>query len=281
MQHSSPDWGRIAQPQDDEYDTEVTLALAARRGWTIDRPLGAVSILEGAVAAVPDLRLSLPFDCTPADPTHPNVARAEELLRCWPAAYRQCQRLLDSISLLHSPQLGDDQVVGSICGSGSKGFGSIVVTVNHHAGLAEGIVHEMAHHKLRALGVEFERTNALLVNDPTETYPSPIRYDTMRPMSAVLHAQYSYTYIVQLDLAVISRALDRARDRVIAEHSVAVILPKLEFGREIIERHARCTAEGDEFVRGLMLWTERLTTQSRSLLDSLGILPRDFRHPLL
>src|SRR5262249_33658645 len=149
----------------------------------------------------------------------------------------QCRALLDSVSLYHHTGAESDEVIGSICGPGSRGFGSIAVTVDHHVGFAEGIVHETAHHKLRALGVEVERASRLIRNPADATYPSRIRYDCLRPMSAVLHAQYSYPYILQLDLCILRAHECPSRDRRIVTDSLAIILPKLEFGFGVLKEH--------------------------------------------
>ena len=141
---------------------------------------------------------------------HPNVAQGAALLRLWPEVLAQFVSLTDTVSLFLDAQTMDDCVVGSICGQGAEGFGSIAATVNHHAGFAEALVHEMAHHKLRALGIQFDGADRLILNSPEQLFPSPIRYDCLRPMTAVVHAQYSYTYIIQLDLKILQAREDRA-----------------------------------------------------------------------
>jgi hypothetical protein len=273
-------WERMAEPQDDQYDTEVTLALALSDGYRRRELRLGPPLLDGAIALVPDPDLLFAPDCKPADPGHPNVERAEGLLRRWPAVFAQCRKLRDTIVLFHHRSFTTDQVVGSVCGPGSRGFGSIAATVNHHVGLAEAIVHEMGHHKLRALGVDFERAGRLVRNPRGLTYPSPIRYDCLRPMTAVLHAQYSYTYIIQLDLKILQAREDRDRDAQIVSGSVAVILPKLEFGLEILKKHLESDPAGDAFVAGLYSWTDRLLAEGEDWLQEYGVSRQAFVHPI-
>jgi hypothetical protein len=274
-------WERMAEPQEDQYDTEVTLEMAALGGYS--RPAGGsgVAFLGGAVRLHADPCLRFPDDCIEVDPSHPNVARAEGLLGLWPTVYRQCQRLLHTISLYRHTLFTSDQVVGSVCGPGTPGFGTVAVTVDHHVGFAEGIVHEMGHHKLRALGVDFERTHRLILNPPQEKYPSPIRYDCLRPMSAVLHAQYSYTYIIQLDLKILEARHDVERDRSIVAYSLAVIVPKLEFGANVLKSNAVTDESGRRFLAGLQDWTGRLLEESRRWLEEYGVAEQPFEHPIL
>jgi HEXXH motif-containing protein len=167
-----------------------------------------------------------------------------------------------------------------MCGAGSRGFGSIAVSVDNHVGFAEGIVHETAHHKLRALGVDIESATRLILNPPERTYPSPIRYDCLRPMSAVLHAQYSYTYIMQLDLHILRAQECPERDRQIVEDSLAVILPKLEFGMTVLKSHLVADMCGEAFFGGLETWTREILDDGQRLLDQYNVSVQPFRHPM-
>jgi hypothetical protein len=270
----------MAKPQDDEYDTFITLALAIQQGYRRLEPDGFPTLLDGAIALRPDPNLVLFPDCVSADPLHPNVSKVRNLLRQWPAVHSQCRRLLDSIALYHHNSIDSDDVTGSITGPGSRGFGSIAVTVDNHVGFAEGIVHEMAHHKLRALGVQVEHATRFILNSPEVTYPSPIRYDCRRPMSAVLHAQYSYTYIIQLDLKILHARECPSRDRRIVEDSVATILPKLEFGLTVLKKHLIPDEAGKAFLSPLDAWTEDIVQDGRRFLEEFNVPPRPFRHPL-
>lgn len=280
MSVSEVSWHRIAEPQDDDYDTGIVLKYANEGGYHRDAPRDEYVAFDGAVAIREDPTLLGYEECVYAPHDHPNLRKAESLIGLWPAAYRQCKALLDSLCLYSHPRLGDDNVIGSICGPGRKGFGSIIVTVNHHMGLAEGIVHEMAHHKLRAIGIDLETSSRLLMNAPDERYPSPIRYDCLRPISAVVHAQYSYTYISQLDLCVLRNNIDLVRDMAIRELSLAVIIPKLEFGLNVIQQHARTDENGRQFLDGFVDWCKRVVVEAKSDLARHQVALRPFEHPI-
>jgi hypothetical protein len=281
MNRTSIDWARMARPQADGYDTRVTLALAAEQGYCRPTTIAAPTFLGGAISLQADPELLFPDICQPAQPNHVNVATAESLLRLWPEGAAQCQQLLHRITLFQMNSSYGDMVIGSICGPGTEGFGSIAATVDHHVGFAEGIVHEMGHHKLRTLGVDFESAEHLLLNDPAQLLPSPIRYDCLRPISAVLHAQYSYTYILQLDLQILEGALDRERDRTIVRHSLAIIAPKLEFGRNVLQRHAQPDTEGEPFLEDLYSWTDAILDRCDRWLDEFQVAPEVFQHPIV
>src|SRR5262249_51972548 len=139
LDHSRIAWERLAEPQDDQYDSLLTLEFARRRGY-VRRDTGHdPTLFDGAVAIRPDDALLSP-GCVPASCDHPNLQRACDLVRLWPTVFRQCQLLIESVSVFvdtyHSWTSG-----GSICGSGTRGFGTIASTVNSDIGFAEAIVH--------------------------------------------------------------------------------------------------------------------------------------------
>src|SRR5919202_1179323 len=193
-------WKRLAEPQIDQYDSLIALEFAQRRGYLRRDISGAPTFFDGKVAIRNDSALSRP-DCIPATPAHPNIERACDLIRLWPTVFTQCQLLIESVSVFTYTQTSGDTTHNStcntvlICSSGKRGFGTIASTINSDVGFAEALVHEMAHHKLWALGIEFESAERIIRNSPEQKFKSPIRYDCLRSMSAVLHAQYSFTYL--------------------------------------------------------------------------------------
>jgi hypothetical protein len=138
----------------------------------------------------------------------------------------------------------------------------------------------MAHHKLRALGVDLESAERIIKNPHSQQFKSPIRYDRLRPMPAVLHAQYSFTYVAALDVAIIRAGQDPARDRVIAELALAKIIPKLHFGLAVIKEHAVVDSAGADFLRGFFSWSDRIFEDASNILDQFQIAAEPFVHPL-
>ena len=272
------DWARIAEPQDDQYDTQVTLACATAKGY-VRREVGdAPTCFDGTVAIRPDEDL-LFQGCVPAPPDHPHIPKAMALIQLWPTVFTQCQQLLDTMTVFMRPGLVSEADWGSQCGPGTRGFGTIASTIDSSIGLAEAIVHEMGHHKLRALGIQVESAERLITNPPDQLYPSPIRYDCLRPMTAVIHAQYSYTYIPALDLAIIRSEANDDLSRRIAEKSLAVTLPKLEFGLRIIREHAQTDEAGAAFLAGFCSWIERILAEGFEVLARFDVQPTPFAHP--
>ena len=165
-------------------------------------------------------------------------------------------------------------------GSGRSEFGVVSSTVNSAVGFAGSLVHEMAHHKLRALGVQFETAERLILNPPDQKFRSPVRYDCLRPMSAILQGQYAFTYSAALCLEIIRPGEQPKRDRRIAEQALAVKLPKLVFGLQVLRKHAEVDAEGAAFLEGLYDWCYRLFEDGFTLLETMRVPIKRFAHPL-
>ena len=273
-------WERLAEPQDDQYDSKVVLEFAKAKGYTRPDPGDAPTICDGRIA-VRTGGPSLGPDCEPTGPEHPNVRKGIDLVRSWPAAFAQLPMLIDSVDLfLHVKSPYDDDGVGSSSGHGGSEFGVVSSTVNSAVGFAGSLVHEMAHHKLRALGVQFETAERLILNPPEQQFRSPVRYDCLRPMAAVLQGQYAFTYSAALCLEIIRPGELPDRDRRIAEQALAVKLPKLVFGLEVLRRHAEVDAEGAAFLEGLYSWCYRLFEDGFTLLETMGVPIKRFAHPL-
>jgi hypothetical protein len=277
---STLDWRRMACPQLDGYDTNTICAMAASRGYVRPETAPGPHWLDGATL-IDHGNIFLARNTIPAPLNHPNIETGASLLTLWPAMYAQCQRLIHRVAFFIDSRHNVDCIVGSVCGPGPDGFGSISTTVNNHVGVAEAIVHELAHHKLHAMGVDVEHAEALVLNDPAELYASPIRYDSTRPMSAVLHAQYSYVHIAAMDIKIVSAALDTDRDEKIVRQSLAVILSKLAFGRQVLNSHAELDDAGTEFMVGFDQWTNQVLRDGFAILQKFAVDPVPFQHPLL
>jgi hypothetical protein len=73
----------------------------------------------------------------------------------------------------------------------------------------DGIIHEVWHQRLHALGIDFETHAGLFfTNTDTEVYDSPIRKDKLRPMPAVIQAQYSYIGVTEYYKTLIDKLFD-------------------------------------------------------------------------
>lgn len=273
-------WFCLAKPQNDEYDSKIILELAHSKGYVRQQYPKHPTYFNTQIAMLNDDSLSAYSGCVPAPYNHYNLKAGWEILSLWQAAFKQFRYLTESISIFINTRLPVDSVTGSICGRIGN-FGRTTITINGYVNFAEGLVHEMAHQKLWALGVDFNDSQKLINNSPEQTYPSPIRYDCMRPMSAILHAQYSYTHVAALDIAILQSTHLSEQDKIKVAKYLSSILPKLEFGYKVIEDNVEADEAGVQFLDGLFSWLDDIFDQGYSLLEQLKIEPKPFIHPLL
>jgi HEXXH motif-containing protein len=277
---ATPDWSRLARPQADGYDTAVILDLASRTGsplrpepWRRRSAEGAPTLFGGRVAVRNRESGGLPEPAyAPASPDHPNLALGEAITRLWPEAAAQIPALIDTIQPWTDTRMpaSGKPVPGSSSDSEEAEFGVVMLTVDHPFGVAQALVHEMAHHKLRALGVSLLRADRLVANDPAELYASPIIVGRKRPMTAVLHSQFAFIHVTALDVAVYQGAAEADELRPQAVYLLARNVPRMEAGQEVLKRHLVTDSEGEGFRDAFISWSDEVLGAGRAILAAEG-----------
>ncbi|MEM6989316.1 MAG: HEXXH motif-containing putative peptide modification protein [Myxococcota bacterium] len=266
------DWVRVAEPQSDAYDTHVALQLAssttdAVRTTVHRRPSPRQSeptIFDGAVA----VRASGPgaagvatFSGGPSDA--PVIEDAVQRVRAWPEAFRQFQSLMHAFyPVVDSNVAAADPGRGSCSHSVESAIGEMYATVFDPIGLAEAFVHEMAHNKLRALGVYVGTPGRFFLNPRHVLYPSPALKTRLRPMSAVFHAEYSFIYVTQLDIVMLRAECD-PNQRAHLLGVLATNVERMDWGLDIVRDFAELDDDGATFMRGFYAWAERVLNEGR------------------
>jgi len=277
---TAPDWSRLAQPQADGYDTEYIAALAADTtsplrptSWRRRPVEGAPSLFDGRVAVRNRESGGLPTPrYAPASPEDPELAAGERLVRLWPEAAAQFAALVDTVQPWTDTSIPASARAfpGSSSHSEEAEFGIIMLTCDNGFGVAQAMVHEMAHHKLRALGVSLMSAERIVANDPAELYTSPIIVGRKRPMTAVLHAQYSFMHVTALDLEVYRHSDPGSTTRRDSVYLLARNVPRMEAGHEEIGRHLRTDAAGAAFCGAFRAWSADVLAAGRDVLDAEG-----------
>ncbi|MCK1280172.1 HEXXH motif domain-containing protein [Bradyrhizobium sp. 61] len=276
MDATSIDWERTARPQADGYDTAVALGLIDTEP-TPWRPLppqrppvnGAPAIAEGRVVLRTEDPLLPAPRFVPDALAIPALEQALHYVRRWPLAAKQWPDIVHTIQCYHDteqPTEGPGRL-GSASHSVDARFGVIGLTVNCPLATAQAIVHEMAHHKLRAFGVANENAIRIISNPQDELYPSPIVVDRPRPMTAVLHAQYSFIHVTQLDVHMLEQEDDpqvRSDIRALLARNAS----RMEQGFETLRQHARTDAAGRAFLGAFFAWCSDVLASSRTMLAS-------------
>jgi HEXXH motif-containing protein len=276
------DWTRMAVPQADGYDTAAVLRLATT-GPSLLRPEpysrrptdGAPTIFDGRVAVRNRSSGGLqPPRYAPADPAHPHLAQAASLLTTWPEMAAQFPELVDTIQPWTDTSAKPDQWLatpGSSSHSEEPEFGVIMVTVDSPIALAQAMVHEMAHHKLRAMGVSLLQASRIVMNDPSELYRSPIITNRLRPMTAVLHAQYAFMHVTALDITIHEHRTTDDHTRDLAAYLLARNVPRMEAGYDEITANIRTDGDGNDFMASFMDWSRAVLSEGREILDGCGL----------
>jgi HEXXH motif-containing protein len=267
------DWRRIAEPQDDEYDTRVALEWGGARLGRPATDIGPPSFLDGMVR-VRHIAPTCPYDppMVNAPLNHRTIAEAGHLLDSWPAAKRQIQKLVHTLHPLWDssvPMDTSESPLSSCSGTREDLLGVIFATVENPITLAEALVHEMAHIKLFALEVSIERPSRLIVNDPRSLYESSVIRDRLRPMTAVVHAAYTFTHIAEFNLRLLGcHEFDHQADCLTL---LAANLPAVERGVAVIKEHAEADADGVEFLKGYYAWAARVIEMGDLALSTNGV----------
>lgn len=254
------DWARIAVPQPDGYDTVQLLDLARER-WGYVRQIGDGPRwlgLELLKATAPNGETLLPVELE--DPRLEGVAGA---IDAWPDGRRALAFLDHFTPLQYAGELGAGSCSGHNRADESGGRMGVYVTINDAIGGAEGVMHELAHQRLHAMGIDLEaHDRRLLLNDDEWRFFSPIRRDVLRPMSALLHGIYAWTFVLEIDLA--NDGLTYLASNV----------PKVRRGLQEIEANVQATDEGQAFLGGFLSWAHDATARGERALLEAGVAER-------
>lgn len=259
------EWSKVAEPQEDGYDIKVTLALAQEeRQWEKPKTINPPTFCDGQVG----LRL-WPFGNTPnrelvpGPVEHPNLFQAEKFLKeLWPKGYEQFTQLVGEVYPMTFSEHKEGTGIGSCSGHNVQRPFTIYVTHFDAFGTAESMLHEMAHIKLRCLGVQVETCSRLILNDSSELYVSPLR-SFKRPMTAVVHAFYSWLHLTELDVRLAPH--NRVRASLRLQRNCDWI------GQMLCEirSNVRLDRAGEAFIKPMYAWAERLLVEGRALMETV------------
>jgi hypothetical protein len=272
------DWCRIAEPQPDGYDTDAILSLFER-----DRPMSYVhtdreadettsvgpSLVIGTVTVQVGVKALLsPPRFQPAPGNSKVLLEGIDLLNLWPEIATQWPRILTIIQPFNDVNLQSvpperKTRVSSSSHNDRRRFGVIAITVDDVIGTARGVVHEMAHHKLRAIGVDNEAASRMIQNSRRDLFFSPV-VGRNRPMTALLHALYAFVHVLQLDLLLLAQPGSAERLEVLRD-LVTRDAPRVVATASTIRQRAVLDDSGAAFVGALLEWTDRLLSQVKNV----------------
>lgn len=254
------DWARMSEPQPGGEDTATLLALDRASRPSPER---GPTVCEGRVALSCEgpLMPSPPYVAVDGIPAV--LARAIGYVERWPAMAVQWPQIVRTIQPFTDPVGGGP--LRSSSHSVDTRPGVIALTVDCPLATAQAIVHETAHLKLRLMGVRNEAADRIVTNRPEALYESPVVTEMLRPMTAVLHAQYSFMHILQLDLEMLRQEEDADVRRDI-KSLLARNAPRMAKGLKTLRRDMRCDEAGAKFCDGFFRWCETALASSRAAL---------------
>jgi len=138
------------------------------------------------------------------------------------------------------------------------------MTTDCPLGTAQAIVHETAHHKLRAMGVDNETATRIIRNPTDQLFYSPV-VGHPRPMTALLHAHYSFLHVIELDLALLRAESDPVRRTGIVT-LLGRNMPRVAESGRSIERHAMPDETGKDFIAAVLAWTAEALAEGETIL---------------
>jgi len=252
-------WRLCGRPPADGLDTRFALNVARLRGWTRKRVAADERLFDGRVALLPlPDHAPLPVGWRRGNPHEANFREAEEILSSlWPEVAEQFGEL---VSVAYAVDLESPWRQGYSSDHWITGPFTMAVTGLDAYGTAEGLVHEMAHLKLIYLGVPREGASELLLNPPTELHPSPVR-GCDRPLTAILHALYSWMHMLELQLRMLPTRRQQALQRL--ARNVAWVAEM----DQLVARKARWSRSGEAFHAGARTWIDELLRAGRSSLQ--------------
>lgn len=246
------DWRQLAVPAPGRSEMfarlSTTCGLAPAAPPARDEP----AIFDGQVA-VRHLTWSDGFqrDFPPAPLDHPNIARAVDLLRCWPEACAEMGAVLNAFSpVLMLGEVNETDLEKSNSHQPPGMVGAMWATVHNPLFLAQAFVHEMAHNKLFALGQHLEQSGPLFTNGQDALFDSPVRLDIPRPISAVFHGVYAFTHVLALDLKMLAADPGNERVRGLCRYNAR----RVARGLYLVQKCARWTTQGQAFFDGFRAW---------------------------
>lgn len=185
---------------------------------------------------------------TPADLADPRIgAVIDHLVVVWP---EMAVRIDKEVVGWYPVVVGTGFTRGHFSGASSNPEW-LYSSIDDPFGGAEGLLHEYGHLALKRMGVFYEHWSNVLANDPGELYVSPIRKDKLRPMGAVLHAQYSYLYVTEFE----KRGLRIGRGDT---ETFNINQARLAKGVAEIEQHAKPAPGSEDFLQGVIDWSHAL-----------------------
>jgi hypothetical protein len=281
---SEVDWSRMAEPQEDEYDTRIILDFARAEESPraceiyVPRPISGHPTIFDSQAAIRHLHETCPYEPRLKNGPlgHPNINTAVEYVRRWPVIFNQFRQLIDTFSPIIDTTLspGDGEqgeLSGSVSYSEEDIFGAVAATFFDPIGLAEAFVIQLANNKLSAVGISSDDDSTFLVlNLPGEIFKGQMIENEEVTIKRTFKDKYAYAHAVQLDIKMLEQET-KDTDLTKLLKTLGSNIFKLEQDLQGVREQLKVDEAGQIFVDGFFSWVERTIDRGDKLLKQNGM----------
>jgi hypothetical protein len=202
---SAEDLARIMLPENDDFGSIVIGQLAGFNSKT-----GVPELPTKREYSIFDNRVVVGFfdQTCMVEPRYKRALAANDVfdeagryLNTWPGMFQQVKALSKVIQPFNDSSIKPEYIryaVGSSSSSEGLPFGYLCVTVDNAIGLAQAIVHEFAHHKLRAIGID--EKSSTIVDCSSGFIASPLDITHRVSPARAFHDIYTYMHVLQLNI---------------------------------------------------------------------------------
>lgn len=193
--------------------------------------------------------------------------QAEHYLQAWPEMYEQIKILVKVIQPFYDTTIHPKHIefaVGSSSSSIGLPLGYICLTVDNPIGVAQAIVHELAHQKIRAIGIIENNTDAIFSNAPYVSAPLNINQRVLP--AAAFHDIYTFTHILQLNISMASLSLSAIEK----DHLYQLLLKnsiRIEHALYYLTEEIRTITYYKTFYEKLISWMKKCVQDTKRILS--------------
>lgn len=181
-----------------------------------------------------------------ADASNLEILEAFNYLSCWSDGFNQFEQLTQAVGIFNDTAVQEeyrDLAVGSTSASYGLPSGYMCVTVDNGLGCAQAMIHELAHQKLRLMGIDEKSPISPFCSGSEIKKVNSILDSRIHCfVNKAFHDLYAYMHILELDLNIYRNELpDDVKENVQqllsknvirVSSGVSELLPKLEYTPE-------------------------------------------------
>jgi hypothetical protein len=197
--------------------------------------------------------------------------QAGNYLNAWPEMYEQVKSLVKIIQPFNDTSILPKYIeyaVGASSSSIGLPFGWICLSVDNAMGVAQAIVHELSHHKLRALGIDENNTEVIFSNSQYVT--SPLNINQLVSPVIAFHDMYTFTHVLQLNI-LMARLHFSPEERDRLYQLLLKNMTRIAYALNCIVGNIEVASKYQRFYDELIIWMDRSVKESKHILSKSSL----------